>query len=77
MKKQNLLTKFRRWLRHIRTETNYFAYGALLVLFISLSFFSLGFEDKTFSVISSLGCGGVSSIIVAMLIEKSNIRIQK
>ena len=39
MKKQNLFTKFRKWLRHIRTETNYFTYGTSLLLFVGISFF--------------------------------------
>lgn len=77
MKKQNLFTKFRKWLRHIRTETNYFTYGTSLLLFVGISFFSLGFEGKPFTVLSSLGCGGTSSVIFAIVIEMSNNRIAK
>lgn len=79
MKKRNLLTKLRKWITRTLNDTNNFAYFSLSLLFIGLSFFSLGFEttEKPFTIISSLGCGGIASVVVAYLIEKSNNRIIK
>lgn len=79
MKKGNLLTKTGKWLTKILKETNKFAYFSLLILFLGLSLWSLGFEtnEKPFTVLSSLGCGGLASVVVAWLIEKSNNRIIK
>ncbi len=79
MKKRNLLVMFKGWLIHILTETNYIAYFALTILFLGLSLLALGFEtyEKPFTVLSSLGCGGIASVIVAWLMEQSNNRINK
>ena len=70
-------TTFKGWFRHIRTETNYITCFVLTLLFLGLSLVSLGFEDKPFTVLSSLGCGGIASVIVAWLMEQSNNRINK
>lgn len=77
MKKLKLRIKLSKWLAHKLNNTNALAYVALLILFVAISLFSLGFEEKVFTVFSSIGCGGIASIVVAGLIEKSNNRIIK
>ena len=70
-------TTFKGWFRHIRTETNYIAYFVLTLFFLGLSLLSLGFDEKPFTILSSLGCGGIASVVVAWLMEQSNNRINK
>lgn len=77
MKKLKLHIKLSKWLAHKLNNTNALAYVALLILFVAISLFSLGFEEKVFTVFSSIGCGGIASVVVAYLIEKSNNRIMK
>lgn len=64
----------------VKTHTNrneLFYLWYITVTFCWYIFFSLGFEGKPFTVLSSLGCGGTSSVIFAIVIEMSNNRIAK
>ena len=74
MKKESLSTKFKKFSIHILRETNTLIYIGLLSSFVALALFSLTFDttEKPFTVISSIGCGGISSVIAAGLVECAN-----
>lgn len=74
-----LFNKTRKWSSSIFKNTNVFTYFVLLAISIILLICSLNFDtsEKQFTILSSLGCGGIASVIVAWLVECSNIKINK
>ena len=79
MKKDNYIVKIGKWIQTQIKETNVCAYLALLIFFSGWFFFSLIFDttEKPFTIFSSIGCGGLASVVVAWLVEKSNNRINR
>lgn len=79
MKKDNYIVKIGKWIQTQIKETNVCAYLALLIFFSGWFFFSLIFDttEKPFTIFSSIGCGGLASVVVAWLVEKSNNKINR
>lgn len=63
----------------MKKKTNTSTYITLLLIFISIFTLSLIFDttEKPFTILSSIGCGGLASVIVAWLIERSNTKINQ
>lgn len=74
MKKEKILTKLKKFAVHVLSETNTLVYIALFSIFLAVALFSLAFDttEKAFTAFSSIGCGGISSVIAAGLVEWSN-----
>ena len=74
MKKENRLTKLKKSAVYVLSETNTLIYIALFLIFLAAALFSLAFDttEKAFTVFSSIGCGGISSVTAAGLVEWSN-----
>ena len=79
MKKCNSIIKIYKWTKTQIKETNICAYLSLLIFFTGLFFLSLIFDttEKPFTIFSSIGCGGIASVVVAWLVEKSNNRVNR
>lgn len=79
MRKNNCIIKIYKWIKTRIKETNVCAYLALLIFFTGLFFCSLIFDttEKPFTIFSSIGCGGIASVVVAWLVEKSTNRINR
>lgn len=76
MKKQKHIAKISMRFNSFVNGTNICAYLALLIFFTGLFVVSLLFDtsEKPFTVLSSIGCGGIASVVVAWLVENSNNR---
>lgn len=74
-----MLKKLKTKLLYDLNYTNKFAYISLSIASIISLFGSLFFEidSKWFVILSAIGCSGIVSVVVAVLIEKSNNRVQK
>ena len=79
MKKDSYITKLFKWVKRQIIETNFRTYLTLLIFFTALFLLSLIFDttEKPFTIFSSIGCGGIASVVVAWLVEVSSNKINR